>query len=436
MNLAVIGAGKLGFPVATYYAHHGASVVAIDTNPAVVDAINGGSSPIGAEPGASDHVAELVAAGRLRASVSYDPIVGADIVVVLVPLLAHSGSPDFSILDASVDEIARHISAEATVIFETTLPVGTTRQRFTPRLRARGDSVRVAFSPERVYSGRIWRDLETYPKLVGGVDEASTASAVGFYKRFLPAEVWKMASVETAELVKLAETTYRDINIAFANELARFADEWGADVRDVIRAANSQPFSHIHQPGVGVGGHCIPHYPYLLQRSTSGSNLIQTARSINEQMPAWVVDRVAREIDPLEGRAALLLGVAYRGGVKETASSPAFGLQEALRRHGATVVAADPCYTEDELLALGFAPRRDEHLDVIIVGTDHDEYRRIDWSTFEPALVVDGRNMLDADAVRSAGHRYLGIGTGSGEMSSREAAVGIAGAPAGGVGSE
>lgn len=434
MNLAVIGAGKLGFPVAAYYANRGATVVAVDTAPDVVAAINKGTSPIGFEPGASEHVETLVAAGRLQADTSYDAISTADVVVVLVPLLAHGGSPDFSILDASVDEIAKHVRADATVIFETTLPVGTTRRRFTPKLREQASSVRVAFSPERVYSGRIWRDLETYPKLVGGVDEASTESALAFYEQYLEADVWPMASVETAELVKLAETTYRDINIAFANELARFADEWGADVRDVIRAANSQPYSHIHRPGVGVGGHCIPHYPYLLQRSTSGSKLIETARSINERMPEWVVDRVTREIGSLGGHTALLLGVAYRGGVKETASSPAFGLQDALQARGATVIAADPCYTSEELDALGFTARRNEQPDVIIVVTDHDEYRTIDWSRFAPALVVDGRNILDGDLVRSFGHRYLGVGIGSGDMSSRAASEEASEAAVGGGG--
>lgn len=409
--VAVIGAGKLGFPVATYYASRGAQVVAIDTDESVVSAINAGKSPIGNEPGATEAVAGLVEGGRLRASTRYADIAHAEVIIVLVPLLAHRGVPDFAILDSSVREISEHVGEDATVIFETTLPVGTTRNRFAPVLRKQQPGTKVAFSPERVYSGRIWRDLETYPKLVGGVDEASLESAASFYEGMLVADTWRLASVETAELVKLAETTYRDINIAFANELARFADEWGADVLDVIRAANSQPFSHIHQPGVGVGGHCIPHYPYLLENSTSGSNLVRTARQVNESMPEWVVRRVEKEIGDLTGMTVLLKGVAYRGGVKETASSPAFPLRDALVTRGAKVLVEDPCYQPDELSELGFEAWRGEPAEVVIVVTDHLEYKEVDWSTHKETLVIDGRNMLDPETVRASGNRYVGIGT-------------------------
>ncbi len=410
-RVAVVGQGKLGFPVAAYLAHRGAQVMGIDVDQDIVETINRGESPVPSEPGASDHVRELVASGALRATSDYaEAIPGADVVVVLVPLLARDGAPDFTVLDAAVAETARHIAGGTLVVFETTLPVGATRERFTPALRSVSSDVLVAYSPERVSSNRVWRDLETYPKLIGGVDDPSARAAADFYRDHLTAEVRVLASSETAELAKLAETTYRDLNIAFANELAKFADEWSVDVTEVIDAANSQPYSHIHRPGVGVGGHCIPHYPHLLQASTQGSPLIAVARGINEEMPEWVVRRIEKEVGPLAGTSVHLLGASYRGGVKEAASSPAHALVACLRARGADVGVSDPYFTPAELRRLGLPPGTGDGAEVIVLVTDHRRYRAIDWRRYAPALIVDGRGVLDRREVEAAGCRYLGVG--------------------------
>lgn len=410
MNVAVIGLGKMGLPVAAYYAHRGATVVGIDTDPQKVDAIRRGVSPIGEEPGVDEHLAGLVAEGALAADTSYDLIAGSDFVIVLVPLITSGGIPNFDHLDAAVDGFAPHLKPGATVLFETTLPIGSTRKRFTPILRLAQPSVHVAFSPERVSSGRTWRDLDTYPKIVGGVDEASTDAAVRFYRTYLPAEVRVVGSSEAAEMTKLAETTYRDINIAFANELARFATELDVDVLEVIEAANSQPYSHIHLPGVGVGGHCIPHYPYLLQASTSGSELIRTARRINEAMPHLVLGLLKDAMGELKGRSIVLLGAAYRPGVPEVTSSPVFPLERELVAAGSKVLVDDPLFDDESLRVLGLEPWTGEAPDGFIVVTGHDAYRTLDWKQYDPVVVVDGRNALNRSIVESAGHTYLGLG--------------------------
>lgn len=410
-DVAVIGLGKMGLPVAAYYAMGGATVVGYDTDRSVVEHVNAGTSLIGPEPGMDEELAGLVASGRLRATTDpRDATCSAEVVIVLVPLLARDGEPDFGAIDAAVASIAPHVQAGALVIFETTVPVGTTRTRFAAALRARQPRSLVAFSPERVYSGRIWSDLERYPKLLGGVDRASSDAAARFYRQFLPVEVRLLATAEAAEMVKLAETTYRDINIAFANELARFADDWNVDVTEVVAAANSQPYSHIHDPGIGVGGHCIPHYPHLLEYSTSGSELIRASRAINEAMPAWVVDRMTAELGGIEGKTVLLRGIAYRGGVKEAASSPAFGARDALEAGGAVVVAEDPVFSSDELVDLGFEPWKGELVDAVVIVTNHEEYQHIDWSGGPRMLVVDGRNCLNPVEVIAGGHAYLGVG--------------------------
>jgi len=411
LRLTIIGLGKIGLSAACLYASRGATVVGVDIAPTVVAAVNGGRSPIGPEPGVDEHLSRLVGDGALRATSSFaEGMRNADVVIVLVPLTAYAGTPDFSSLDAAVDWMAPLLEPQTTVIFETTLPVGTTRARYLPRLREHRPEVGVVFSPERVSSGTVWRDLDRYPKLVGGVDERSASAAVSFYETFLEAEVRDVGSAETAELTKLAETTYRDLNIAFANELARFADEWDVDVLQVIDGANSQPYSHIHLPGVGVGGHCIPHYPHLLQTSTSGSPLIETARRINEGMPAWLIRRIEDEAGSLEGVTLVVLGLAYRPGVAETASSPTFAFVEQAEARGAKVVVDDPLYDEAQLARHGFTPWSQEIPEVLVLITAHDRYQDFDFGRYPPMLVVDGRNAWDRTVVEEHGHRYLGVG--------------------------
>jgi nucleotide sugar dehydrogenase len=411
VRLTVIGLGKMGLPAAVYYARRGALVTGIDIDHHVVDAVNAGHSLIGDEPGVAAGLRAAIDAGRLRATGDYaDGIAAADVVIVLVPLMAHGGTVGFADLDAVVASMADHLQPDALVIFETTLPLGTTRSRFARQLRALQPDVGVAYSPERVSSGRVFVDLEAYPKIVGGVDEASTRKAIEFYRKYLPAEVRDLGSAEAAEMVKLAETTYRDVNIAYANELARMCDEWGLDVGDVIAGANSQPFSHIHRPGVGVGGHCIPHYPHLLLASTSGSDLISGARRVNEQMPRWTLERAEAEIGSLSGLMVLALGVAYRAGVPEVASSPTFDIAQECSRLGARLVVDDPLFTESDIAMMGLVPWNGEAPDVIILVTAHDEYLDFELSRYPSLLVVDGRNAWERKTVEAAGHRYVGIG--------------------------
>jgi UDP-N-acetyl-D-mannosaminuronic acid dehydrogenase len=288
------------------------------------------------------------------------------------------------------------------VSIETTVPVGTTRGRVVPALEAgsglrAGEDFDVVFSPERVSSGTVFRDLDTYPKLVGGLDAAGEARGVALYERFIAAEVRAMGSAESAELTKLAETTYRDLNIAFANELARHADELGLDVQRVIDAANSQPYSHIHRPGVAVGGHCIPVYPRFYLAGDAHARLPGVAREINEAMPAYAVELLSDLLGGLDGTRVLILGVAYRGGVKETAFSGAFPLRDALVARRAQVVASDPLFDDAELRALGFEPWDGEPVEGIVVQTDHPEYATLEI----PAEgIVDGRGVvLDAGGV-------------------------------------
>jgi UDP-N-acetyl-D-mannosaminuronic acid dehydrogenase len=217
-----------------------------------------------------------------------------------------------------------------------------------------------------------------------------------------------MGSAEAAELAKLAETTYRDVNIALANEFARAADARGLDVERVIAAANSQPFSHIHRPGVAVGGHCIPVYPRFYLQGDPAARLPAAARAVNEAMPAYAIDLLG----DVAGKRVLILGAAYRGGVKETAFSGARALHDELERRGATPLTVDPLYTADELRAEGFEPWDGEPVDAAILQADHAEYRALSADDVAGAkVVVDGRWAIeDVDALRAEGVEVRRIG--------------------------
>jgi UDP-N-acetyl-D-glucosamine dehydrogenase len=419
MRAVVVALGKVGLPLAAQIARAGHEVVGCDIDPRVCELVNAGRAPFPGEEGLAEALAELVGAGRLRARTDTTAAVaeGADLVVAVPPLVVDSdGRPDFAILDAVVDDIGRGLRPGTTVSFETTVPVGTTRERFTPRLEELSglrseEDLFVVFSPERVYSGRVFRDLATYPKLVGGVGPRGEARGVELYGEVLDAEVWAMGSAEAAELAKLSEAVYRHLNIALANELARYADRVGVDSERVIAAANSQPFSHIHRPGVAVGGHCIPVYPHFYLAGDPEARLPRVAHEVNASMPGYAADILASELDGLEGRKVAILGVAYRGGVKETAFSGAFLLRDELERRGATVVAADPLFNAEELEAEGFRAWAGEPVEGAVIQADHREYRSLGPGDLPGArAVLDGRGTLDAAALVAAGVRVRRIG--------------------------
>jgi nucleotide sugar dehydrogenase len=287
-------------------------------------------------------------------------------------------------------------------------------------LRA-GRDFALVFSPERVFTGRVFADLRRYPKLVGGIDAASAERGVRFYESVLqfddrpdlsrPNGVWDLGSTEAAELAKLAETTYRDVNIGLANQFARYADRIGVDVHAVIEASNSQPFSHVHMPGVAVGGHCIPVYPRFYLWNDPDATIVRSAREANAAMPGYVVGQLAALLDgDLTGVPVVVLGAAYRGGVKETAFSGVFGVVEALRALGADVSVHDPMFTDDELTAMGFVPYHlGAQVQAAVVQADHPEYRDLGPADL-PGLraLVDGRRVVEPGRFPGVTIRVLG----------------------------
>ncbi len=428
MKIAVIALGKIGLPLAVQFADRGHDVVGVDINRAVVDLVNAGTEPFPGEAHLAEKLAELVPAGRLRATTDYaDAVPGADAVVLVVPLFVDekTAEPDFGWMDVATRGIAPHLTPGALVSYETTLPVGTTRTRWKPMLEegsglTEGSDFHLVFSPERVLTGRVFADLRKYPKLVGGLSPEGTRRAVEFYEAVLEFDdrpdlpqgngVWDLGSVEAAEMAKLAETTYRDVNIGLANQFARFAGSHGIDVMKVIEASNSQPYSHIHTPGIAVGGHCIPVYPRLYLWNDPEATVVRSAREANAAMPEYTVGLLEGAHGDLAGQSVAVLGAAYRGGVKETAFSGVFATVEALRARGAQVAVHDPLYTDDELAALGFTPfHLGDKADAVVVQADHAQYRGLAPDDVPGVrTLVDGRRVTDATAWAGVTRRVIG----------------------------
>ncbi|MGZ8437621.1 MAG: nucleotide sugar dehydrogenase, partial [Candidatus Limnocylindrales bacterium] len=272
----------------------------------------------------------------------------------------------------------------------------------------------VAFSPERLLSGHVFQNLATYPKLVGGLGPASTARAAAFYASTLDAEVVAMSSAEAAEFSKLAETTYRDVNIALANEFANYAERAGVDILEVIAASNSQPYSHIHQPGIGVGGHCIPVYPHFLLSRAPELTLVAASRRANDGQVDRAIESIAALLGGLEGAEVLVLGLTYRHGVKELAYTRAIPLIEGLQAHGARVLAYDPLLSETEIATTGAEPwswgSTIPGVRAVVTQTADPTFASIDPEWFPKlAVVLDGRNSL-GDLALPARVTYVGIG--------------------------
>ena len=388
-------------------------VIGLDNNDETVNQINAGQEPFPGEKNLKEQLTKVINTKNLIATTeSKHAISIAKIIIICVPLIVNDrNEPDFQNIDSVVAEIGKNLTKDTLISFETTLPVGTTRDRFTRSIEEIskyevGKDFYVVFSPERVLTGRIFEDLVKYPKLVGGVTEQCTIKGVDFYTSVLnfkegnkqanKQNIWALKNCETAEFAKIAETTYRDVNIGLSNEFAIYSKKKGIDFTEVIRAANSQPYSNIHSPGISVGGHCIPVYPHFYMTGNLDSKIVNSARLQNKAMPEFALNEIKERISSLENFRIGILGITYRPGVKEVAFSGSLDLLKLFKKEKAFVYGFDPFYTASEIESLGFSYANDyTDLDGIVIHTAHPEFLEIDFKLI-PKLkfLYDGRNML------------------------------------------
>ncbi len=401
VTIEIFGMGKMGLPLAVASAEVGARVIGVDLNAGLTNMINQGKNPYPLEEGLDELLKELVETHALRA-VSEPEL--ADVYIILVPtVLDERKRPALSTLATVTETIAKLLKPGDLVIEESTVPPGTCQNILLPMLLRSGlqlGTFGLAHAPERTSSGRALKDIKgAYPKVMGGIDQPSTIAASTLYSLINSAGVIETSSIATAEAVKVFEGIYRDVNIALANELALLSQRWGINIMEAISAANTQPYSHIHTPGAGVGGHCIPVYPNFVSHQPE-AEIIRLARRRNEEMPLILVSLALDEIKRLgvmpEEAKVLLMGIAFRPKVKENRYSPFYGARDALREAGARVFAWDPLYTREEIAALGVEPADSlAGMDAAILVTEHTEFIEMNWEAMirkmNHPVVVDGR---------------------------------------------
>jgi nucleotide sugar dehydrogenase len=356
VDAVIIGLGYVGLPLAAEATRAGRSVLGFDINQGVVDALNSGTSHV--DDLSDGDVAQMVRAG-FRATTDDTEIAAAKVAVICVPTpLSEDGGPDLRAVESAVDAVARNLAPGMLVILESTTYPGTTDEVVRPRLEVgglvAGQDFHLAFSPERIDPGNAEFGAKNTPKVVGGHTPACGDAAAAFYGAFVDTVV-RTKGTREAETAKLLENTYRHVNIALVNEMARFCHELGIDLWDVIEAARSKPFGfQAFYPGPGVGGHCIPIDPNYLShnvRSRLGYpfRFVELAQEINSSMPSYVVQRAQDLLNgdrkPLNGSTVLLLGVTYKPNIADQRESPAVPLARHLLAKGATVTFHDPHVT-------------------------------------------------------------------------------------------
>jgi UDP-N-acetyl-D-glucosamine dehydrogenase len=408
-RVGVIGLGYVGLPLAVEFARAGFETIGFDVDVGKVRRISGGD-PCGVDVARSD-VEALTGNGRLTATTDFARLEALDSVNICVPTpLRKTKDPDLSYVVAAVEEIAKHLHVGQLIVLESTTYPGTVDEVVRPMLEASGlrggEDFFLAFSPERVDPGNTKWTTANIPKVVGGIDVASTAAAKTLYEQIVT-EVVAVSSPRVAEMVKLLENTFRAVNIGLVNELALMCHELEVDVWEVIDAANTKPFGFMpFYPGPGLGGHCIPIDPYYLswkaRQKGFESQFIELAGHINASMPRFVVERVIKalgdERKPLRAARVHLFGVAYKSDVGDVRESPALDIAQLLLRAGAIVSYSDPhvpTVNQGELVLVEVAPEAafERGFDCAIITTSHREFDYGMIASRSP-LVVDTRNAL------------------------------------------
>ena len=415
----MVGLGYVGLPIAIVLASHGFHVTGVDVDPGVRDALSHGQTSSD-ERGLDDLLRQGIKEGRFSAAAAP---VEADVHLIAVPTpLDKEGgqTADLSYVQAAARSLTPALKPGNLVILESTVPPGTTEQLLVPELERSGlkagRDLLVAHVPERMLPGNVLAELAHNPRVIGGIDRASAEAARQLYTRFVTGEII-LTDARTAEMVKLMENTYRDVNIALANEFALLAEELGVDVWQAIAIANQHPRVNIARPGPGVGGHCVPVDPWFLATASSHpAPLIRAARAVNDSMAERITGRLRELLAGVEDPTIAIFGLAYKGDTDDTRNSPALAIAQTLRAWRWEVRLYDPHVPHAPELGatLGSAQEAATGADALLLMTDHREFLALDPHALQPVmrgrLVFDTRGLLDEAAWRAAGFDVQRLG--------------------------
>lgn len=395
-NICVIGLGYIGLPTASVLATKGYSVVGVDVNPDVVETINQGNIHI-VEPDLDILVKSAVNSGNLTAAAAPKE---SEIFIIAVPTPFTSDHlPDLTYVQNATEAVASVIKKGDLVILESTSPVGATQNQVANRIATitgwtAGEDFFVAHCPERVLPGKILRELVDNDRIIGGINLASAEIARDFYQTFVGGQIY-LTDSRTAELAKLVENAYRDVNIAFANELSMICDNLAMNVWELIGLANKHPRVNILQPGPGVGGHCIAVDPwFIVNASPERAILIETARRVNDSKPVYLVEKIKKQAEKFKAPVIACLGLTYKADVDDLRESPSLEIARSLvSQNVGNVIACEP-YVEDlsefENHSLSAALERG---DIIVLLVNHEQFYGIDPELLKEKIVIDTRGI-------------------------------------------
>lgn len=436
--ISVYGLGWMGLPTACLFAEAGATVIGVDIDPRVIELIGRGESPVD-EPALNVMLKKYL---NSRINVTSDLRKAAsesDVMILVVPTNVDEGKkPDYSSLEKTAKEIGLQMKKGSIIVIESTVGPGVTEGVVKRSLEASsglkaGIDFGLVYSPIRAMAGKTLHDIRVYPRIIGGINKKSLEVASALLECIVSGGMVKSGDIRTAEATKIFENIYRDVNIALVNELAIFCETVGLDFKEAKDAANTQPYCHLHEPGVGVGGHCIPVNPYFLvevaEKAGVDLKLIKTARKINDVMPEHTIQLVTMALKSCKKtmkRARIaVLGISYRSNVKEAKNSPSSEIIRKLIARGAKVSVYDPYYTVDEIKNMGYSSAESfektvEGSDCMLITVNHDAFKHLKLENItrilrKPACIVDGCRIFNPKEVMEKKILYFGIGLGRDE---------------------
>ncbi len=416
---SIYGLGRVGLPLAAAWLRAGAKVIGVDIRQDWVNALNSKNFQFTDEPQIKPILLEYIEKERFKATTDgAEASKQSNVKLITVPTLTTpEGEADLSALKSALTAIAQGLKEGDLVIIESSVPPKTTEELAKPILEEQSglkaeQQFGLAFSPERIMVGRALQDIEeNYPKIIGGIGPKSAKATAALYECIAKKGVITLSSPTAAELAKLFEGVYRDVNIALANELAKLCAALNLDFMEIRKASNSQPYCHLHIPGCGVGGACIPIYPqYIINTAKKlgiQTPLTKTARQINKNMPTYTVNLLTQELKklrkPIEKTKIAILGAAFRGNVSDTRLSPAIEIAKILKTKGATIAVHDPHVKNNPTLnklniPLTTLQNATHNADAIIIATDHNQYKNLNLKNLvanakKPTIIIDARNL-------------------------------------------
>jgi len=408
-TVCVVGLGWMGLPIAAVFLDAGAKVYGLDINSKLIDKLKKldiNRKEDGLKDSLTKHKDNFFPTTDYAEAVS-----NSDVIIVIVPLLIKEDKrSDYSIIQDVINNVAKHLKNDAVIIFSTTMPIGSMRSIVKPILDNANKEYSLVYAPIRARTKTAIVDMrKTHPRIIAGITSKDVSKGKEVLESFMQNDIIVMDKIEEAEAVKLFEVIYRDVNIALANELGLICEDFDLDYNKIKEATNTCMYYNLHDCGIGVGGHCLPVYPYLLLNMTNkDTGLIRKARDINDFMPL----HVANIVDSLKPSTVTVYGLSYLRNTSETRWSPGIDFAKELKKRGYTVKICDPNLTNEELSLYGEPVSLEDGLtsDLLAFTVNHKEFIGIESRIPESAIVVDGRNFLNRELIKG---RYIVIGDGN-----------------------